>query len=96
MNTRIKSISFTISPKKNNNQDFFPLNSVFEITFKEGISDLYSGSLSFYADNALNTSDIQCQIGRQLSISVEITDTLKVDGCKFRQVFFFFSECYLY
>jgi hypothetical protein len=87
MNTRIKSISFTISPKKNNNQDFFPLNSVFEITFKEGISDLYSGSLSFYADNALNTSDIQCQIGRQLSISVEITDTLKVDGIESDYVF---------
>jgi len=76
MNTKIKSISFTISPKKEDKQDFFPQSSIFELNFSEGISDLYSGNISFYAANTLNSSDMQSLIERQLSISVKITDTL--------------------
>ncbi len=80
MNTKIKSIAFTLSPKKDGEQEFFPLSSIFELNFREGISDLYYGDISFYAANTLSTSELHCLIEKQLCITLKITDTLAPSG----------------
>lgn len=76
MNTKLKSISFNISPKNDEGKDIFPSYSVYEFVFNEGISDLYNGKIYFYATNSLKASELQHQIGKQINISVEITDNL--------------------
>lgn len=76
MNTKLKSISFNISPKNDEEKDVFPSYSVYEFVFNEGISALYNGKLYFYATNSLKASELQLQIGKQINIDVEITDNL--------------------
>lgn len=76
MNTKLKSISFSISPKFEGDKDVFPSYSVYEFSFKEGISDLYYGKLYFYTTSALKASDLQKIIGRLINVNVEITDHL--------------------
>ncbi|MBE6422180.1 hypothetical protein [Succinivibrio dextrinosolvens] len=80
MNTKLKSISFNISPKNDDGKDVFPSYSVYEFVFNEGISALYNGKLYFYATNSLKASDLQHQIGKQININVEITDHLHAPG----------------
>lgn len=80
MNTKLKSISFNISPKNDDGKDVFPSYSVYEFVFNEGISALYNGKLYFYATNSLKASDLQHQIGKHININVEITDHLHAPG----------------
>ena len=76
MNTKLKSISFDISPKNEKGEDYFSSYSVYDFSFNEGISELYFGKIKFYATQALQASKLQEQIGKLISISIEITDNL--------------------
>ena len=63
MNTKLKSIYFSITPELTEGQAIFPSYSVYEFSMKEGISDLYYGKLFFYATNSLKASELQQLIG---------------------------------
>ncbi|WP_295363527.1 hypothetical protein [uncultured Succinivibrio sp.] len=76
MNTKLKSINFSITPEINEGQAIFPSYSVYEFSLKEGISDLYYGKLFFYATNTLKASDMQQLIGKMINVEIEITDNL--------------------
>ncbi|SFJ83401.1 hypothetical protein [Succinivibrio dextrinosolvens] len=76
MNTKLKSINFSITPEINEGQAIFPSYSVYEFSLKEGISDLYYGKLFFYATNSLKASELQQLIGKMVNIEIEISDNL--------------------
>lgn len=76
MNTKLKSINFSITPELNEGQAIFPSYSVYEFSMKEGISDLYYGKLFFYATNSLKASELQQLIGKMVNIEIEISDNL--------------------
>lgn len=76
MNTKLKSIYFSITPELTEGQAIFPSYSVYEFSMKEGISDLYYGKLFFYATNSLKASELQQLIGKMINIEVEILDNL--------------------
>lgn len=76
MNTKLKSIYFSITPTITKGKVIFPSYSVYEFSFKEGISDLYYGKLFFYATNSLKASELQQLIGKMINIEIEISDNL--------------------
>ena len=75
MHTKVISLSFTIDSK--NSQEYFKHNSVYELTFTEGISALYHGTILLYSTEALKASELGEKIGKVISIHATISDELE-------------------
>ncbi len=87
MHTKVVSLSFSVDSK--DSSEIFKNNSVYDLTFKEGISSLYSGSIELYSTEAIKASDLSALMGKPLTVKATISDELADPSTKLSRIFNF-------
>ena len=89
MNTKVTGIEVFLDGSDSAAALLFGEHEAFELELDEGISELYSGTVKLYAENAVYSEGLLQQIGKRISVSVNLTEELKSQQSDFKSNYHF-------
>lgn len=81
MHARVSGLDFVIkADNENSTKKLFGEYSAFDLSYSEGISELYSGILKVYSNKVISADKMVDLIGKTIYITASVTDELKKDS----------------